>query len=157
MASHGREHGAAIETCVAAARVARQHRIEACKRFLRAIERAQRVCAVEQGLQIARSRGKRLIEALQSLGIPLERVQYVGDVDQRVGGVRVYLQRCRHQPIGFAHLAALRLDQSEQMQRIEIVRRGLERARVELLGIAQAPLLMQAHRLLQGLRNIEGL
>jgi len=42
------------------------------------------------------------------------------------------------------------------MQRIEIVRRGLERAGIEFFGVAQAALLMQAQRLLQGLRNVEG-
>ena len=36
------------------------------------------------------------------------------------------------------------------MERVEIIRRGLERARVKLLCIAQASLLMQAHRFLQG-------
>ena len=82
-------------------------------------------------------------------------MQHVGDIDQRVGGARIDLQRCRHQAIGFAHLVALRLDQSKQMQRVEIIRGGLERTGVEFLGIAQAPLLVQAHRFLQGLRNIE--
>jgi hypothetical protein len=65
-------------------------------------------------------------------------------------------KRRRHQAVRFAHLAALRLDQAEQVQRVEIVRGRLERAGIEFFGVAQAALLMQAQRLLQGLRNIEG-
>ena len=42
------------------------------------------------------------------------------------------------------------------MECVEIVRRCLERARVKLLCLAQASLLMQALCLLQGLRYVEG-
>jgi hypothetical protein len=41
------------------------------------------------------------------------------------------------------------------MQSIEIVGRGLERAHVKLLGLSQTPLLMQAQRIIQNLRDIE--
>ena len=92
----------------------------------------------------------------ERFAVAFERVQHIGEIDQRIGRVRIDLQRRRHQAMRLAHLAALRLDQAEQMQRVEIVRRGLERACVEFFGFAQASLLMQAQRLLQSLRNIEG-
>jgi len=49
----------------------------------------------------------------------------------------------------------LRLDQAQQMERVEIIGRCLEGARVELFCLAQATLLMQGECLLQGLRNVE--
>ena len=82
-------------------------------------------------------------------------MQHIGEVDQHVGHIRIDLQRRRHQPVGFAHLAALRLDQAQQMERVEIIGRCLEGARIELFCLAQATLLMQGECLLQGLRNVE--
>ena len=75
-------------------------------------------------------------------GVALERVQHIGEIDERIRRIRIDLQRCRHQAMGFAHLAALRLDQAEQMQRVEISRRRLQRTGVEFLGFAQASLLV---------------
>ena len=54
-----------------------------------------------------------------------------------------------------AHLSRLRLGEPEQMQRVEIIGRGLENARVKLLGLAQPALLLQAERLLQSLADVE--
>ena len=41
------------------------------------------------------------------------------------------------------------------MQRVEIIGRGLEHARVKLLGLAQPALPLQAERLLQSLADVE--
>ena len=82
-------------------------------------------------------------------------MQDIGEIDQDIRHVRIDLQGGGHQSIGFAHLAVLGIDQAEKMQGIEIVGRRLERARVKFLGLAQAPLLMQAQRILQNLRDIE--
>ena len=76
-------------------------------------------------------------------------MQDVGEINQDIRHVGIDLQGRRHQSIGLAHLAVLGIDQTEKMQSIEIVGRRLERARVKLLGLAQAPLLMQAQRILQ--------
>ena len=126
--------------------------VETGERILRAAEREQRVAAVMQGVQIARPQRQRLVEAVERLGVALERVQHVGEIHQGVGRFGIDLERGRHQPVGLAHLAALRLRQPEQMQRVEMVRRRLQHARVQLLGLAQPPLLVQGdgvlHRLL---------
>ena len=82
-------------------------------------------------------------------------MQDVGEIAQDVRHVRIDFQCRRYQSIGFAHLAVLGVDQAEKMQRIEIVGRGLEHARVKFLSFAQTPLLMQAQRILQNLRDIE--
>ena len=50
---------------------------------------------------------------------------------------------------------ALRLDGAEQMQRVEIVRRGLEHAGIEFFRLAQPVLPVQRDRLLHGLRDVE--
>ena len=72
-----------------------------------------------------------------------------------VGRLRVDLERGRHQPLRLAHLSRLRLGKPEQMQRVEIIGRGLEHARVKLLGFAQPALPLQAERLLQSLADVE--
>ena len=92
----------------------------------------------------------------ECFGVALEHMQDIGEIDKRIGRGRIDPEGRRHQAMGFAHLAALRLDQAEQMQRVEIIRRRLQRAGIELFGFAQTSLLMQAQRLLQGLRYIEG-
>ncbi len=47
------------------------------------------------------------------------------------------------------------LDGAEQVERIEMIGRRLEHAGIDFLGIAQAPLTMQGHRLVEGLAEIE--
>ena len=136
--------------------IAREHGVVTGDGVLGTTERVQRIAAIEQRLLVARPQRQRLVEMRECFAIALERVQHIGEIDQRVRRVWIDLQRRRHQAVRFTHLAALRLDQAEQMQRIEIVRRRLERACIKFFGFAQAALLMQAQRLLQGLRNVEG-
>ncbi len=155
VAAEARERGAAIEHGVAMARIARQHLIEAGESILRAPKREQRVAAIMQGVQIARPQRQRFVEAVERLGVALERVQHVGEIHQDVGHFGIDLERGRHQPEGFAHLAALRFREPEQMQRVEMVRRRLQHARVKLLGLAQPPLLVQGDGVLHRLRQVE--
>ena len=137
------------------ARIARQHRIEAGERVLRAAKREQGVAAIMQGVRIARPQRQRLVEAIERLGVALERVQHVGEIHPGIGRFRIELERGRHQAEGLAHLAALRLRQPEQMQRVGMVRRSLQHARVQLLSLAQPPLLVQGDGFLHCLRQIE--
>ena len=91
------------------ARIARQHLLETGERVLRAAKREQRIAAIEQGIQIARPQRQRLVEAIERLGVALERVQNVGEIDPGIGRFGIDLERGRHQPVGLAHLARLRL------------------------------------------------
>jgi hypothetical protein len=136
----------------ALARIARQHLVEAGKRLLRAAERKQRVAAALQGIGIARPQRQRLVEAIECFGVTLERAQHVGQIHPGVGHFWIELERARYQPVGLAHLAALRLRQAEQMQRVELVRRRFQHARIELLSLAQPPLLVQGDGVLHRLR-----
>ena len=151
-----RARGAAIKESIAMRRIAREHRVVTGSGFIGAVERIQCISAIDQRLRVARPQRQRLVEVRERFGVAFERVQHIGEIDQRIGRVRIDLQRRRHQAMRLTHLAALRLDQAEQVQRVEIVRRGLERTCVEFFGFAQASLLMQAQRLLQSLRNVEG-
>ena len=66
-------------------------------------------------------------------------------LDERVGRARIDLERRRDQPVRLARLAALVVEHAKQMQRVEIVALQLQRARIELLGLVEAALLMQRH------------
>src|SRR5580693_5548023 len=52
--------------------------------------------------------------------------------------------------------AKLRLDGAEQIERVEMVRRGFEHAGVNLLGLAQPALPVQCQSLVHGLTEVEG-
>ncbi len=136
-------------------RTARQHCIEAGQSLARTIERVQGVAAIEQGVWIAGPKREGPVDGGERLIVSFKSMQDIGEVNQDIGNIRIDLQGGGHQSIGFAHLAILGIDQAQQMQRIEVVGRGLERAGVKLLSLAQTPLLMQAQRFLQNLRDIE--
>src|SRR5579862_5965689 len=55
-----------------------------------------------------------------------------------------------------ADAAELRLDGAEQVERVEMIRRGFEHARVNLLGVAQPALPVQRQGLVHGLPEVEG-
>lgn len=135
--------------------IARQHRIEAGQCLFRTIERVQGVAAMEQGVWVAGPKGECLVDGGERLIVSFESVQDIGEIDQDIGDIRIDLQGGRYQAISFAHLPGLGIDQAKKMQGIEIVGRSLERAGVKLLCLAQTPLLMQAQRVLQNLRDIE--
>src|SRR5580704_16743914 len=54
-----------------------------------------------------------------------------------------------------ADAAKLRLDGAEQIERVEMIRRGFEHAGVDLLGVAQPALPVQRHSLVHGLTEVE--
>ena len=110
---------------------------------------------MEQGIRIVGPKREGLVDGGERFVIAFESVQDIGEIDQDIRHVRIDLQGGGHQSMGFSHLAVLGMDQAEQMQGIEIVGRGLERAGVKPLSLAQTPLLMQAQRVLQNSRDIE--
>ena len=55
----------------------------------------------------------------------------------------------------FADAAELRLDGAEQIERVEMIRRGLEHARVNFLGVAQPALPVQRQGLVERLAEVE--
>ncbi len=110
---------------------------------------------MEQGIWVAGSKCEGLVDGGERFVVAFEPVQDIGEIDQDIRDVRIDLKGGGHQSISFAHLAVLGIDQAEKVQGIEIVGRSLEGAQVKFLGLAQAPLLMQAQRILQNLRDIE--
>src|SRR5580693_1979890 len=52
--------------------------------------------------------------------------------------------------------AELRLDGAEQIERVEMIRRGFEHTGVNLLGVAQPALPVQRHGLVHGLTEVKG-
>ena len=83
-------------------------------------------------------------------------MQDIREVDEHVRYVRIYFQRGRHQSVRFAHLTVLGFDETEKMQRVEILGRSLDHTRVKLFSFAQLSLLVKAQRFLQNMRDIEG-
>src|SRR5437764_1792821 len=69
-------------------------------------------------------------------------------------GPGIDLERGPHQPVGFLEAIALRLDQPEKMQRLEMMWvRGQDRF-VERLGLRQLAALMRGHGLAELGRNV---
>ena len=70
-------------------------------------------------------------------------MQHDSEIDPRIRGAGVDLQRGADEPVGFSRLSALRFDCAEKIERVELIGRCLEHARVDLLRLAQPPLLLQ--------------
>ena len=75
---------------------------------------------------------------------------------QRLRRTRIELDRGGEQAMRLADAAELRLDGAEQIERVEMIGRGLEHAGINLLGVAQAALPVQGQRLVHGLTEVEG-
>ena len=66
-----------------------------------------------------------LVEVIECLGVAFECVEHIGEINEKVGDIRIDFSAAAI-AVRFAHLAALRLDKSQQVQRVEISRRCLE-------------------------------
>src|SRR5262249_28037193 len=113
-----------------------------------------RVAALMERVRVAGLQRQRLVETLERLLIPLERMQHDPEVDPRVRGTRIDLERRGDEPVGFSGLSALRLDGTEKIERVELIGQRLEHAGIDLLRLAQPALLLQRHGLLQRLPEI---
>ena len=131
------------------ARLARQHPDEADQGFLGAIEIEQDVAAVRERLEMIRVERQRLVEIRQRLGRPLQRSEGQALVGQRIGRPRIDAERRGDQPMRLARLAALQLQQPEQMQCVELAGKAFQDARVILLGCRELPLPVQRQSFLQ--------
>jgi hypothetical protein len=94
--------------------------LEARERFARPVERQQRGATIFQGVQVSRIDRQRSVETIERIRVALECVHDIGEIEQRLGGARIDLERRRNQPQRLAHLSALRLDGALEMQRVEI-------------------------------------
>ena len=68
---------------------------------------------------------------------------------------RIDLQGAGDQLQPWGGISSVELDDPEQMQRVEVVRRLVEDAAIQALGLGQAPLLMQSEGLLKRRRRID--
>jgi len=137
------------------ARIFGDHLIERGQRLLMAVEREERVAVGLQNVRIARLERECALASGERFAIALERMQYIGKIHPGIRRAAIDLQRRHHQPVRFTHLSALRLDEAKQMQRVEVLRRRFEHARVQLLGLAQLALPVQGERVLHGGGNVE--
>ena len=140
---------AAIDPRRQMTRLARQHADEADQRLFGAIEVEQDVAAVGERLEMIGIARQRLVEMRERLGRPLQRRKGEAEIGERIGRRRIDAERRRDQPLRLAGLAALQLQQPEQVQRVELVGKALQNARVVLLRGRELPLPVQRERLLQ--------
>ena len=136
------------------ARLARQHRVERRERIVVAAEIEQHVAAVGQRLEVIGIERERLVEARQRIRGALQRAEHEAEIGMRVRRRRRDLQRRRDQPLRLAGLAGLQLQQAEQMQRVELIGKALQDARIALLGGGELPLPVQRQCLLKRCRAL---
>ena len=96
-----------------------------------------------------------LSKAAERVLVLLERVQHLAEIGPGLRRARVELDRGAEQAMRLADPPELRLDGAEQIERVEIIRRGFEHARVNLLGVAQPALPVQRQGLVHGLTEVE--
>src|SRR5262245_37276320 len=147
VAAEAGQSEAAIEPRLRMTREQRQGLVEGGKGVLRASQRQQHIAALIERTRIARLQRYGFVEAFEGLLVSLERVQHDPEVDPRIRSARVDLHSGADEPIGFPRLSALRFDGAEEIERVELIRRSLKHARVNLLGLAQPSLLLQRHGL----------
>src|SRR5215471_3248968 len=122
--------------------------------MLRTPQREQRVAAQMQRVDVAGLQRERPVETLERLLIALERMQNDPEIDPCIRRAGIDLERRGDEPVGLSGLSALRLDGAEKVERVELIRQRLEYAGIDLLRLAQPPLLLQRHGLLQRLPEI---
>src|SRR5207248_6003005 len=93
-------------------------------------------------------------EAFERLLVSLERVQHDPEIDPGVCRARIYFERRGDEPVGFSGLSALRFDRAEEIKRVELIGDYLQHTRVDLLRLAQPPLVLQRHSFLERLAEI---
>src|SRR5258708_37565234 len=98
---------------------------------------------------------QRLVEPFERIPVLLERMQHLAEIGQSLRRARIDLDRGAEQAMRLADPAELRLDGAEQVERVEMIRRGFEHARVNLLGVAQPALPVQRQGLVHGLSEVE--
>ncbi len=123
------------------------------QRLLRAREADQRIAAMMPCVKVVGLERERLVEAFERIRIALERVLHQPEIDPGVRRARIDLERRMNEPIGLAGLTELRLDGAEEIERVEVIGRDLDDARVGLFRLAQLSLPVQGQRLLEHLRD----
>src|SRR5215470_9958464 len=108
-----------------------------------------------QRVDVAGLQRERLVETLERLLIALERMQHDPEIDPCIRRAGIDLERCGDEPVGLSCLSALRLDGAEKVERVELIGQRLEDAGIDFLRLAQPPLLLQRHGLLQRLPEAE--
>ena len=101
-----------------------------------AIERDERVCMLIDQIDVVGRERERFVETLQRLGRALERVLGLPEIVPGIGKLRPGLDRGGEQALRLADLAELHFDRAEKIERIELIGRGLEHARIDSLGLA---------------------
>src|SRR5262249_49586735 len=91
---------------------------------------------------------------LERFLIALERMQHDPEIHPCIRRAGIDLERCGDEPVGLSCLPALRLDGAEKVERVELIGQRLEDAGIDFLRLAQPPLLLQRHGLLQRLPEI---
>src|SRR6185503_4543888 len=87
----------------------------------------------------------RFIETLQRVGRALDRVLRLTEIAPGRRDPRIDLDCRAEQPPRLAELTLLHLNRAEEIERIEMIRRGLEHAPINSLRLSQLSLPVQRH------------
>jgi hypothetical protein len=136
-------------------RVVGEHGLQFGERLAVAVERDQRVGVLIKNADVVGRQRARSIETLQRLSRPLERMLGLAEIAPAVRDVRIGLDRRSEQALRLAELTLLNLDGAEEIERVEMIGRGFEDARIEPLRLAQPALPVQRHRLAERLTQVE--
>ena len=136
-------------------RRAREHRLEFRQRVGRAPETQQHIGVLVEDIDVVGRQRARFVEAFERVRRALERMQRLPEIAPRLRRTRIGFDRGAEQPLGFAKTALLQLDAAQKIERVEIIRRGFEHARIDFFRVAQLALPVQRNRLLQRRPGIE--
>ncbi len=121
----------------------------AVQRLVQPAQAPQRIAAVVPGQRVVRIQAQRRLVAVQRRAGAAQVLQRGAQVAVRARLLRVDGQRVRDQARRQRRIAALALDHAQQVQGVELARRGLQHLPVQRLGRVQPALPVQLHGLLQ--------
>ncbi len=109
-----------------------------------------------ENVDIVRRERPRFVETVERLRRALERMQRLTEIAPGSGCARIGFDGGAEQALRLADLALLQLDRAEKIERVEIVRHGLEYAAVDFFRVAQLALALQRHRFVERLTDVKG-
>jgi len=146
----------AIEAGLEMLRLAGEHGLQFGQRLAVPIEADERVGVLIEDIDILGRERAGLVETLQRVGRALERILRLAEIALRRRDPRISFDRGAEQALRLAELALLYLDRAEEIERIEMIGRGLEHACIDSLRLAQLSLPVQRHGFAERLAEIEG-
>src|SRR5262249_10184315 len=127
--------------------------VEVGKRFLGATEIYERDASADQRFAAVTPCGECLVVDGERFFVPGETIEHRGEGTHRTSDLRVYFQSLADQPESLDVVALLLSQDTEPMQRVEMIGSCPENRAVELLGLSQHSQLMKLHGAFGRLRH----